>query len=145
MAGRPPEDTQRRAERKRVARRRAEFLAELLAKRVPKTEGTTYCLRALLDEAGVNALARGGGFLGMEPGSTTWGIRDWSMPLRELGAASPGDLLRVAFAVAAGCVEETISSYGSYGGRVRRVPRCARQARLRPRQLRGGRDGWDNR
>jgi hypothetical protein len=85
---------------------------------VPKAEATTYCLRALLDEAGVNALARAGGFLGLEPESTTWGSRDWSTPLRELAAASPGDLLRVAFAVAAGSVEETISTYGSYGGRV---------------------------
>ncbi len=66
----------------------------------------------------MNALARAGGFLALEPGRTTWGSRDWSTPLRELAAASPGDLLRVAFAVAAGCVEETISSYGGYGGRV---------------------------
>jgi hypothetical protein len=117
VAGRSPEDTQRRAERKRVAKRRGEFLAEALAKRVPKAEATAYCLWALLDEAGVNALARAGGFLGLEPGSTKWGSRDCSTPLRQLAAASPGDLLRVALAVAAGSVEESISSYGSYGGR----------------------------
>ncbi len=67
-----PEDGERRAERKRVLKRRAEFLAEILARRsVPKSrDATTYCLHVLMDQANANVWARAGAFLGVEPAAT---------------------------------------------------------------------------
>jgi ParB/RepB/Spo0J family partition protein len=114
-----PEDRERRSERKRVLKRRAEFVSELLARRtVPKTrDATAYCLWSLLDESGANAWARAGAFLGVEPAVQHWGGKDWRRPVRELAERSPADLLRVATALAAGCAEENISSYGGYGER----------------------------
>lgn len=117
VAQRDPEDTERRRERKRVAARRAEFLASILARRaVPKTEVTALCLWAVLNEAGQNAKARAGAILGIEPTPTQWGAKDWSTPLADLAQRSAADLLRVATAVAVGCAEERIHSYGSYTG-----------------------------
>jgi ParB/RepB/Spo0J family partition protein len=117
VAGRDPEDTERRRERKRVASRRAEFLASLIARRsMPRSELTAMCLHAVIDEAGQNPKARAGAILGIEPAATQWGGKDWTTPLTELAERSAADLLRVAAAIAAGCAEERIHGYGSYGG-----------------------------
>ncbi len=112
-----PEDGERRAERKRVLKRRAEFLAEILARRsVPKSrDATTYCLHVLMDQANGNAWARAGALLGIEPASTRWGA-DWHRPIRAMAERSGADLVRVATALAAACAEERITSHGGYGG-----------------------------
>ena len=119
-----PEDRERRSERKRVLKRRAEFLVEVLARRtVPKPrDATAFCLQSLMDQAGANAWARAGALLGVEPAVARWGGKDWQRPVRELAERSSADLLRVATALAAGCAEERISSFGGYGaGGVRYV------------------------
>lgn len=117
LAGRDPEDAERRRERKRVAARRAEFLASTLARRsLPRSELTAMCLHALIDEAGQNPKARAGAILGVEPAVTHWGGKDWSTPLAELAERSAADLLRVVAASAAGCAEERIHSHGTYTG-----------------------------
>jgi hypothetical protein len=118
VVGQSPEDRERRSERKRVLRRRAEFLAEALARRsVPKPrDATAFCLHALMEQANGNAWARAGALLGVEPAASRWGGKDWHRPIRELADRSSADLLRVATAMAASCAEERISSYGGYGG-----------------------------
>jgi ParB family chromosome partitioning protein len=118
VVGQSPEDRERRSERKRVLRRRAEFLAEALARRsVPKPrDATAFCLYSLMEQANGNAWARAGALLGVEPAASRWGGKDWHRPIRELADRSSADLLRVATAMAASCAEERISSYGGYGG-----------------------------
>lgn len=118
VVGQSPEDRERRSERKRVLRRRAEFLAEALARRsVPKPrDATAFCLHALMEQANGNAWARAGALLGVEPAASRWGGKDWHRPIRELADRSSADLLRVATAMAASCAEERISFYGGYGG-----------------------------
>ena len=118
VVGQSPEDRERRSERKRVLRRRAEFLAEALARRsVPKPrDATAFCLYSLMEQANGNAWARAGALLGVEPATSRWGGKDWHRPIRELADRSSADLLRVATAMAASCAEERISSYGGYGG-----------------------------
>ena len=118
VVGQSPEDRERRSERKRVLRRRAEFLAEALARRtVPKPrDATALCLYSLMEQANGNAWARAGALLGVEPAASRWGGKDWHRPIRELADRSSADLLRVATAMAASCAEERISSYGGYGG-----------------------------
>jgi hypothetical protein len=115
VAGRDAEDNQRRAERKRVARRRAEFVADLLARRVPRTDATAFALRALIDGAGRNAMARAGVMLGVEAAETHWGGKDWATPITALAERSAADLLRAGFAVACGLAEEGVSAHSSYG------------------------------
>lgn len=118
VVGHRPEDRERRSERKRVLRRRAEFLAEALGRRsVPKPrDATAFCLYVLLEEANGNAWARAGAMLGVEPAASRWGGKDRHRPIRELAERSSADLLRLATAMAASCAEERISSYGEYGG-----------------------------
>jgi len=118
VVGQSPEDRERRSERKRVLRRRAEFLAEALGRRtVPKPrDAAAFCLYSLLEQANGNAWARAGALLGVEPAASRWGGKDWHRPIRELADRSSTDLLRVATAMAASCAEEHISSYGGYGG-----------------------------
>ena len=118
VVGQSPEDRERRSERKRVLRRRAEFLADTLGRRsVPKPrDATAFCLYSLMEQANGNAWARAGALLGVEPAASRWGGKDWHRPIRELADRSSADLLRVATAMAASCAEERISSYGGYGG-----------------------------
>ncbi len=70
VVGQSPEDRERRSERKRVLRRRAEFLAEALARRsVPKPrDATAFCLHAAHGAGQRQRLGSGRGAAGRRAG-----------------------------------------------------------------------------
>lgn len=114
-AARSDPEQERAKERRRVADRRAAFLADTIGGRLPKTAAVGFALRMLLDRANSNDCGRACRALGIEPGTNDWGSTDWVRPLRAFADRSDTDLLRAAAAVAVAMAEARIGAHSGYG------------------------------
>lgn len=108
-------EQERAKERRRVAERRAAFLADTIGGRLPKTAAVGFALRMLLDRANSNDCGRACRALGIEAGTNDWGSTDWVRPLRAFADRSDTDLLRAAVAVAVAMAEARIGAHSGYG------------------------------
>jgi ParB/RepB/Spo0J family partition protein len=108
-------EQERAKERRRVAERRAAFLADTIGGRLPKTAAVGFALRMLLDRANSNDCGRACRALGIEAGTNDWGSTDWVRPLRAFADGSDADLLRAAVAVAVAMAEARIGAHSGYG------------------------------
>ncbi len=109
-------EQERTRERRRVAERRAAFLADTIGGRLPKPATTAFALRVLLDRANSNDCARACRSLKIESSTNQWGATDWVRPLRAYADGSDTNLLRAAVAVAIAIGEARIGANGGYGG-----------------------------
>ena len=112
--GSDPEQ-ERTKERRRVAERRAAFLAETIGGRLPKPAAVGFALRMLLDRANSNDCGRACRSLGIEAGTNEWGSTDWVRPLHAFAEGSETSLLRAAVAVAVAMAESRIGAHSGYG------------------------------
>lgn len=108
-------EQERAKERRRVAERRAAFVADTIGGRLPKSAAVGFALRMLLDRANSNDCGRACRALGIEAGTNEWGSTDWVRPLRAFADGSDADLLRAAVAVAVAMAEARIGAHSGYG------------------------------
>jgi len=108
-------EQERTKERRRVAERRAAFVANTIGSRLPKPAAAGFALRMLLDRANSNDCGRACRSLGIEAGTNEWGTTDWVRPLRAFAEGSDASLLRAAVAVAVAMAEARISPHAGYG------------------------------
>lgn len=108
-------EQERAKERRRVAERRAAFLADTIGGRLPKTAAVGFALRMLLDRANSNDCGRACRALGIEAGTNDWGSTDWVQPLRAFADGSDTDLVRAAVAVSVAMAEARIGAHSGYG------------------------------
>ncbi len=108
-------EQERTRERRRVAERRAAFLADTIGGRLPKAAAVEFALRMLLDRANSNDCGRACRLLGIEAGTNEWGSTDWVRPLRAFADGSEASLLRASVAVAVAMAEARIGAHTGFG------------------------------
>ena len=101
-------ERERARERKRVAAARGEFVADRLARRLPKGPAATFVIRTLLDRANANDAARAAEVLGVDPVPGPYGPA-FAPALRALADRGDADALRVAVALAVAMAEARIA------------------------------------
>jgi ParB/RepB/Spo0J family partition protein len=112
---RPDPEREQARERRRLAARRAEFVASRLAGRLPKGPTVDLLVATLLDRANSNDASRAGGLLSVEARPGRYGS-DWHGSLADLAAGSEGGRLRVGVALATAMAEARIAACGHREG-----------------------------
>ncbi|MGH9164561.1 MAG: ParB/RepB/Spo0J family partition protein [Acidimicrobiales bacterium] len=102
-------ERERARERRRVAAARGEFVADRLARRLPKGPAGAFVIRTLVDRANANDAARAAELLGVDPVPGRYGPAV-APALRALADRSDADALRVAVAVATAMAESRIAA-----------------------------------